>query len=147
MYLYPPRRAFIWRLMTKKPKPIYIAIDFDGTIVEHQYPDIGPEAPGAIEWMKRFIEAGARLILFTMRSGDTLYEAVEFCQRAGVTFFGVNENPNQIIWTISPKPYAQVYIDDHGVGIPLRASMTVERQCVDWSRVGPFVMEEINKRK
>lgn len=133
--------------MTKKQKPIYIAIDFDGTIVEHQYPDIGPACPGAFEWMKKFIAAGAKLILFTMRSSGTLYEAVEFCQRAGVTFFGVNENPSQYTWTTSPKPYAQVYIDDHSVGIPLRDSFTVERKSVDWSQVGPMVMKEIEARQ
>jgi hypothetical protein len=133
--------------MTKKSKPIYIAIDFDGTIVEHHYPEIGPQCPGAFEWMKKFIEAGAKLILFTMRSGDTLIEAVDFCSTAGIRFFGVNENPSQFTWTNSPKPYAQVYIDDHGIGVPLRDSFTVERKSVDWHNVGPMVMNEIEARQ
>jgi len=47
---------------------MYICIDFDGTIVDHRFPEIGPPVPGAVEWMLRFQEAGAKLILFTMRS-------------------------------------------------------------------------------
>jgi len=136
---------------------LIIAIDFDGTIVDHRFPDIGMPVPGAIEWMKRFQAAGAKLILFTMRSdlrseamsdeghkADRPYltEAVEYCRAHGVEFWGVNENPEQGSWTLSPKPYAHVYIDDAAFGCPLRESPRMGgRPMVDWSAVGPAVMK------
>ena len=48
----------------------YIAVDFDGTIVEHEFPDIGPPVPGAIESLKRFQDAGVKIILWTTRSNQ-----------------------------------------------------------------------------
>lgn len=81
---------------------MYICIDFDGTIVKHEYPAIGPEAPGAFEYMKKFQEAGAKLILHTMRGGNELLEAVEYIQNKGVELYGVNHNPDQT-WTTSKR--------------------------------------------
>lgn len=123
---------------------MYIAIDFDGTIVEHEYPEVGPPVPGALDWMKKFIEAGARLILWTMRSDDgpdgpMLAEAVEYVQRGGVDLFGINENPTQGGWTSSPKAYAKIYIDDAAAGCPLKDGH------VDWECVGPVVLERIKR--
>ena len=90
---------------------MFIAIDFDGTIVEHQFADIGRAVPGAFEWMKRWQEAGAKLILWTMRSdgrtgegkenGPVLTQAVQFCRDNGLEFFAVNGNPTQSAWTNS----------------------------------------------
>lgn len=123
-----------------------ICIDFDGTIAEHQYPDIGPSVPGAFQWMKEFQSAGAKLILWTMRSdsaksGPTLTQAVEFCRKNGVEFYGVNENPTQSSWTDSRKVYAQLYVDDAAYGCPLRESAKYKgRPFVDWELVGPAVM-------
>nr|WP_082839948.1 hypothetical protein [Gemmata sp. SH-PL17]AMV25538.1 hypothetical protein VT84_14160 [Gemmata sp. SH-PL17] len=128
-----------------------IAIDFDGTIAEHEFPDIGAPVPGAFEWMKRWQDAGAKLILWTMRSdgrsadgsrenGPVLTEAVEFCRRNGVEFYGVNGNPGQASWTQSPKAYAHVYVDDAAFGCPLRESRKAgNRPMVDWSVVGPAI--------
>ena len=56
-----------------------IAIDFDGTIVEHRYPEIGREIPFAIETLKRLIKDGHKLILWTVREGELLQEAVDWC--------------------------------------------------------------------
>lgn len=127
-----------------------IAVDFDGTIVDHRFPDIGAEVPGAIDWMKRWQEAGARLILWTMRSDDpgdgrfVLTEAVEFCRAKGVEFWGVNSNPEQIGWTSSPKCYAVTYVDDAAFGCPLRVNPRHGgRAFVDWSIVGPRVLQMI----
>lgn len=100
-------------------KPLIIAIDFDGTIVTHEYPKIGRPVPGAIETMKEFIARGDKLILWTMRSGKELQEAVEYCSANGITFWGINENPEQKDWTDSPKAYAQVYIDDAALNATL----------------------------
>lgn len=128
--------------------PFTIALDFDGTLVEHQFPDIGPEVPEAFDWLRRYRAAGARLILWTMRSdgrcgagkanGPVLTEAVEFCRARGVEFWGVNVNPEQAAWTQSPKAYAHVYVDDMAAGCPLTG--LPRRPYVDWRLVGPAVM-------
>jgi hypothetical protein len=137
---------------------VIIAVDFDGTIVEHEFPAIGAPAPGAFEWLKRWQAAGAKLILWTMRSdgrggvgpenGPVLTEAVEFCRRHGVEFHGVNENPLQFTWTQSPKAYAHVYVDDSAFGCPLApASKPGLRPVVDWSAVGPAVYAKLTEGK
>ena len=64
-----------------------IAIDFDGTIVEHRYPKIGNEIPFAIDTLKMLIKAHHRLILWTVREGKLLDEAVEWCRERGVEFY------------------------------------------------------------
>lgn len=136
---------------------MYIGIDFDGTIVAHEFPDIGAPVPGAFRWMKEWQAAGAKLILWTMRSdgrtgegrenGPVLTDAVEFCRANGVEFFAVNENPTQRCWTNSPKIYAHVYVDDAAAGCPLRPNPKMGgRPYVDWDMVGPAVMEMIKAR-
>ena len=127
---------------------MYICIDFDGTIVDHRFPDIGPSVPEALEWMKKFQDAGAKLILFTMRSdgsrsGDALARAVHYLEENGISLYGVNHNPTQIHWTSSPKAYGQIYIDDAAFGCPLIHPEGFQRPCVDWGIVGPDVMEKL----
>lgn len=139
-----------------------IAIDFDGTLVEHKFPEIGREVPGAFAWLRAFREAGAHLILWTMRSDlraeaasceghkadrDYLTEAVEFCRARGVMFWGVNQNPAQASWTLSPKQYAHLYVDDAALGCPLDHSGPGERPTVQWRTVGPMVMALLNTPK
>lgn len=121
-----------------------IAIDFDGTIVDHRYPLIGEPAPGAFHWMKRFQEMGALLILYTMRSdnrkdGSTpLCEASRFCNHNGVHFWATNFNPEQHTWTESPKIYAHRYIDDAAIGVPLCTPEGFHGPVIDWGLVGPM---------
>lgn len=123
-----------------------IAVDFDGTIVEHRYPDIGEPCPGAIDCMRQFASAGAKLILWTMRHGKELSDAVDYLKDAGIELFGVNENPNQKSWTDSPKVYAHIYIDDAAFGCPLRESARMGgRPYVDWDAVGPEVLKAIQE--
>jgi hypothetical protein len=121
-----------------------IAIDFDGTLAEHKFPDIGNEVPGAFGVLKELQAAGHKLILWTMRNdregdskenGPVLSEAVAWCRERGVEFWGVNLNPDQHSWTQSPKQYANIYIDDAALGCPLRESFEVDRPMVDWSEV------------
>lgn len=126
-----------------------IAIDFDGTIVEHQYPDIGAAAPGAFEWIPKFREAGATLILWTMRSDSNelplLTDAVKFCRRNGVEFDLVNQNPQR--WTTSPKVYADIYIDDSALGCPcIELDDSGKRRVADWGQIGPLVLERLEHR-
>ena len=69
-----------------------IAIDFDGTIVEHRYPKIGNEIPFATDTLKMLIKDRHRLILWTVREGKLLDEAVEWCRERGVEFYAVNRD-------------------------------------------------------
>jgi hypothetical protein len=125
---------------------MYICIDFDGTIVDHRFPEVGPPVPGALQWLKRFQEAGAKLILFTMRSdqgngANALSLAVHYLENNGINLYGVNKNPTQVHWTSSPKAYGQLYIDDAAFGCPLIHPDGFHRPCVNWEIVGPGVME------
>ena len=116
-----------------------IAIDFDGTIVKHKYPKLGDPVPGAIEWMRRFTALGAKIILYTMRSGKELNEAVNFLNDNYIDLWGINKNPTQTAWTTSPKAYANVYIDDAAFGCPLMVEEGENRPYVDWDYVGPKI--------
>jgi hypothetical protein len=97
---------------------IKIAVDFDGTIVEHEYPAIGKEKLFAFQTLKELEKLGARLILWTFRTGKELEEAVEFCKKNGVEFYAVNKNYPEEIFdeSISRKIDADIYIDDKNLG-------------------------------
>jgi hypothetical protein len=114
---------------------MYIAIDFDGTCVTHEYPRVGKDI-GAIPVLKMFVEAGHKLILNTMRSGDELADAVQWFEDNNIPLYGVNENPTQKQWTASPKVYAHIYIDDAALGCPLKMEPAVSnRPYVDWNYI------------
>jgi len=88
------------------------------------------------------------VILFRMRSDggkhdDALTRAVSYLQENGIKLYGVNKNPTQVYWTNSPKAYGQLYIDDAAFGCPLFQPEGFQRPCVDWSIVGPGVMEKL----
>lgn len=121
--------------------PFRIAVDFDGTIVEHVYPEIGEEAPTAIQTLLALQAVGAKIMLFTMRSdgqksGDQLSAAVDWCYKKGITFDVVNSDPEQP-WSTSPKLYAHVYVDDAALGCPLVYFPPEQnrRPVVDWKKV------------
>ena len=97
-----------------------IAVDFDGTIVEHRYPEIGNELPFATETLKMLIAEHHKLILWTVREDDLLQEAVDWCKERGVEFYAVNrdypeeslENNNHF----SRKLKVDMWIDDRNIG-------------------------------
>ena len=97
-----------------------IAIDFDGTIVEHRYPKIGNEIPFATDTLKMLMKDHHRLILWTVREGELLKEAVEWCRERGVEFDAANENCPCVIeyfeWN-TRKIHADEYWDDRAVSI------------------------------
>jgi hypothetical protein len=95
-----------------------IAVDFDGTIVDHEYPLIGKEKLFAFQTLKELEKLGARLILWTFRAGKELDEAVEFCKKNGIEFYAVNKNYPEEIFddTVSRKIDADIYIDDKNIG-------------------------------
>lgn len=95
-----------------------IAVDFDGTIVEHRYSAIGKIRPFAFETLKLLQTKNHRLILWTHRSGKEMDEAVEFCLAHGLEFYAVNKNYPEEVWdeNDSRKILADIYIDDRNVG-------------------------------
>ena len=97
-----------------------IAVDFDGTIVTHEYPKIGTELPFATETLKMLIKDHHRLILWSVREGKLLDEAVEWCRERGVEFWAVNKDyPEESVESnnhFSRKLKADWFIDDRGIG-------------------------------
>ncbi len=100
-------------MITKK-----IAVDFDGTIVENKYPDIGEEQLFAFATLKELQKQGHRLILWTYRSGKSLFEAINYCKENGVEFYAINKNypEEKFDDSISRKIDADIYIDDKNIG-------------------------------
>ncbi|MBO5538350.1 MAG: hypothetical protein J5971_04805 [Prevotella sp.] len=97
-----------------------IAVDFDGTIVDHRYPAIGKERPFAIETLRMLQKEGHQLILWSVREGELLDEAVQWCHEHGLDFYAVNrdypeelpENNNHF----SRKLKVDLFIDDRNIG-------------------------------
>ncbi len=99
--------------------PLRIAIDFDGTIVEHKYPEIGKEILFAFETIKALQKQKHLLILWTYRSGKELDEAVEYCRQNGVEFYAVNASYPEEEFDedfASRKIDADIFIDDRNIG-------------------------------
>jgi hypothetical protein len=117
---------------------VKIAVDFDGTIVDHEYPAIGKEKLFAFRTLKELEKMGARLILWTFRAGKELDEAVEFCRKNGIEFYAVNKNYPEEVFddTISRKINADIYIDDKNVGgFPGWSEI--------WQILNPFELEQL----
>lgn len=97
-----------------------IAVDFDGTIVEHRYPEIGEEIPFATETLKQLIRDRHQLILWTVREGKLLDDAVEWCRKHGVEFYAINrdypEEEREKNNHFSRKLKVEMWIDDRNVG-------------------------------
>lgn len=100
-----------------------IAVDFDGTIVEHKYPAIGKERPFATACLRQLMQDGHKLILWSVREGELLDEAVKWCEERGVRFYSVNAdidedaNAHQGTAHYSRKVKADMFIDDRNVGL------------------------------
>ena len=114
-----------------------IVLDFDGTVVKHRYPAVGEDI-GAVPVLKLLVQNGHRLLLNTMRSRnsagvDTLQPAIDWFAAHDLPLYGVNENPDQHVWTASPKVYGHLYIDDGALGIPLKVDTYDAPPYVDWS--------------
>lgn len=112
-----------------------IAIDFDGTIVEHRYPEIGNEIPFAVDTLKRLQEDRHRLILWTVREGALLKEAVDWCRERGIEFYAVNRDFPEEAGShpgFSRKIKADVFIDDRNLGgLP------------DWGNIYRMIQEKL----
>ncbi len=102
---------------SQKPDDI-IAVDFDGTLVENAWPNIGAPIDYVVEYVKRRQSCGARLILWTNRCGKYLDEAVAWCERKGIVLSAVNENLPEIIEAFGGdcrKIFANEYLDDRAI--------------------------------
>ena len=94
---------------------LILAVDFDGTIVEHEYPEIGKPIKGSFRVLKRLKTIGHTLILWTCRYGEDLEKAIDLCKKNGLEFDHVNKNAD-IDFKTSNKIYADIYIDDRVFG-------------------------------
>ncbi|MBB4037919.1 hypothetical protein GGR21_003843 [Dysgonomonas hofstadii] len=134
-----------------------ICIDFDGTCVTHDFPEIGKDI-GAVPVLKELVENGHRLILFTMRSDrkkkkkvngeeviveeNVLTEAAQWFEDNEIALYGIQKNPTQRFWTSSPKAYGHLYIDDANLGCPLILDEEMsDRPFVDWVSVRLMLKE------
>jgi hypothetical protein len=97
-----------------------IAVDFDGTIVEHRYPKIGEEIPFAVETLKMLVQDRHKLILWSVREGELLEEAVNWCKERGLEFYAVNRDyPEETVDNnphFSRKLKVDLFIDDRNLG-------------------------------
>ena len=127
-----------------------VAIDFDGTCVTHDYPEVGKDI-GAVEILKQLVDNDHQLMLWTMRGNkptddgiNTLQAATDWFERNDIPLWGVNENPDQTQegWTNSNKQYAQLYIDDAALGCPLNYNPNYHsRPFVDWAAVERMLIQ------
>ena len=134
-------------------KKIYVSVDFDGTIVTHEYPEIGTPIPGALECLKRLNEENINIILQTMRSDHRmlndgpdylLTDAVRFLKAYDIKLFAVNCNPDQYLWTTSNKIYAHFYIDDTAIGCPLIYPENGKTPYVDWEKASEYLFNYLD---
>lgn len=122
-------------------KDLIIAVDFDGTCVTHEFPNVGKDI-GAAPVLKELTDRGAKLILWTMRSFGQEFEpcvmrgALQWFSDNKIPLWGINSNPEQSGWTKSPKAHAHLLIDDIALGIPLTYDMRIsDRPFVNWKEV------------
>lgn len=133
-----------------------ILIDFDGTCVTHDFPEVGSDI-GAVPVLKALVENGHQLILFTMRcdhtfmpdsldpsiqniKGHFLSDAVGWFKEKGIPLYGINTDPQQSSWTSSPKAYGELIIDDITLGCPLVYGKH-SRPYVDWAEVSKLLKQ------
>lgn len=126
-----------------------IAIDFDGTIVEHRYPKIGKEQPFATDTMRLLIEERHKLILWTVREGELLEDAVEWCRQRGIEFYAINRDypeEEKVHLGFSRKIKADLFIDDRNLG-GLPDWGTIYRMIHDKTPHQPIAFEKEKKVK
>jgi hypothetical protein len=113
----------------------YIVVDYDGTVVTHEYPIMGKDI-GVIPVLKELVQNGHQLILFTMRSGKELTDAVYWFKENNIPLFGIQTNPTQHQWTDSPKAYGHLIIDDAAAFAPLKYDPSYStRPFIDWTKM------------
>lgn len=125
-----------------------IAVDFDGTCVTHEYPNVGRNI-GAGPVLRALVKEGHKIILWTMRGNpeEDLKDALNWFKQEDIPLYGINENPSQT-WSVSPKAYAHLYIDDAALGCPVISNKKIlnefytDRPFVDWCRIVIYLNQE-----
>lgn len=95
------------------------AIDFDGTIVENKFPAIGALNPEAEQFIRELQKNGDKWILYTMREGHLLQEALDYLKSIDLSPDAANDNLPELCEAFKNNPrkiFANVYIDDHNAG-------------------------------
>jgi hypothetical protein len=90
------------------------------------------------------VDKHENLILFTMRGGQELVDAVKWFHDREIPLYAVNTNPEQLSWTDSPKVHSQLYIDDHGIGCPTGIEVITPgyaRLFVDWEKINEILID------
>lgn len=129
-----------------------IAVDFDGTLVTHAYPEIGKPIPFAIETLKKLQAEGHQLILWSCREGKLLDDAIEYCRQRGLEFYAVNSNyPEDLPDVAQPRKLtAELFIDDRNLcGLPdwgIIYQMVHNNQCFRPAPDANMVSERPNKK-
>lgn len=106
------------RKPAEEPLPTIIAVDFDGTLCVNRWPNIGSGRQPVIDWLVTQKRKGVKLILWTMREGEKLAEAVEWCRSRGLEFDAVNDNLPEVQKRFGNNPrkvFANYYLDDHNL--------------------------------
>lgn len=120
-----------------------IAVDFDGTLVKHRYPEIGEALTEGIKFLISLQKTnGVKIYLDTMRSGKELKDAVKFCKENGLEFDALGPHPSQKRWTDSPKCHADYSIDDRNIATPVLYD-EIGRPYVDWKRLIPEFQKRV----
>jgi len=135
-----------------------ILVDFDGTCVTHEFPNVGEEI-GAAPILKELVKNGHKIVLFTMRcdhdftpqgnqpendypASTYLTDAVNWFKKHNISLHGLNTNPGQEKWTSSPKAYGDLIIDDTALGCPLLYDKKISsRPFVNWAEVHNILQE------
>lgn len=157
-----PGSARLHHLRSIDLSSFIFAIDFDGTCVTHDFPEIGEDVEGAEIVLQALVGAGAKLMLWTVRSDkdalespspltaiadDYLKHAVLWFEQKGIPLWSANINHGQSEWSVSPKAYAHVYIDDAALGCPLVFnSLLHSRPFVDWSGVLDLLVDRFHNK-
>lgn len=103
-----------------------IGIDFDGTCVTDLFPYVGDNI-GAASVLRKLADKNL-LILYTVRDGKYLQDAVDWFKYNHINLYSVNYNPEPV--SSSPKVYCDYYIDDRNIGTPL-----TDKGYVDWNKM------------
>lgn len=96
-----------------------IAVDFDGTLHNGEYPGIGTPATDAVTVMQKLRNDGHYIIIWTCREGNLLTEAINWLLSNNIPFNRVNDHEpeNKAKYGGNTrKVYAHLYVDDKQVG-------------------------------
>ena len=126
-------------------KSLKFCIDFDGTCVLEMFPGVGPDVPDAVRILKKLVENGHRLILWTARSEDTLEAAMNWFESHGIELYAVNKDPHPLEgWPIPRKVIPAWYIDDRNLGTPMKTVVYSgkEYEVVDWNSIEDLLIQK-----